>query len=208
MLNKVFLVIVLDTDNSKFDRHIAAQIEMEDAKNLFKDGWNTKNDALKSTSSATSQCHFDMNGKSKVVCGDETVSPKVKSKSDMDLDNFLIPKNKLHVHTMSLDTKGKSNVLCGDETISPKGKSKLDMDLDNIAYRTRSNFHSKNECVDIDMMKPTEKISVKPKRKTCRSTTASADVRPKRKVKRSKTNSFLEFTKVAESRLVYVLIWL
>ncbi|KAJ0948713.1 hypothetical protein HanRHA438_Chr01g0030761 [Helianthus annuus] len=101
-----------------------------------------------------------MNGKSKVVCGDETVSPKVKSKSDMDLDNFLIPKNKLHVHTMSLDTKGKSKVLCGDETVSPKGKSKLDMDLDNIAYRTRSNFHSKNECVDIDMMKPAENISV------------------------------------------------
>ncbi|KAJ0492577.1 hypothetical protein HanIR_Chr12g0576451 [Helianthus annuus] len=89
---------------------------MEDAKNLFKDGWNTKNDSLKNTLSATSQCHFDSNGKSKVVSGDETVSPK--------------------------------------------GKSKLDMDLDNIAYRTRSNIHNKNECVDIDMMKPAENISV------------------------------------------------
>ncbi|KAJ0459105.1 putative transcription factor B3-Domain family [Helianthus annuus] len=185
-----FESIFNDTGDSKFNRYIAAQIEMEDAKNLFKDGWNTKNDALKNTPSATSQCHFDTKGKSKVVCGNETVSPKVKSKSDMDLDNFLTPKNKLHVHTMSLDTKGKSKVLCGDETVSPKGKSKLDMDLDNIAYRTRSNFHCKNECVDIDMIKPGENISVKPKRKTCRSTTASADVHPKRKVKGRKPIHF------------------
>ncbi|KAJ0435587.1 putative nucleic acid-binding, replication factor A [Helianthus annuus] len=91
---------------------------------------------------------------------------------------------------MSLDTKGKSKVLCGDETVSPKGKIKLDMDLDNIAYRTRSNIHNKNECVDIDMMKPAENISIH-----------HCVVRPKRKVKRSKTNSFLEFTKVAESKL-------
>ncbi|KAJ0752998.1 hypothetical protein HanPI659440_Chr09g0330751 [Helianthus annuus] len=49
-----FESIFNDTDDSKFDRHIAAQIEMEDAKNLFKDGWNTKNDALKNTPSATS----------------------------------------------------------------------------------------------------------------------------------------------------------
>ncbi|KAM0058606.1 hypothetical protein Hdeb2414_s0005g00172031 [Helianthus debilis subsp. tardiflorus] len=66
-----------DTEDSKFDRYIAAQIEMEDAKNLFKDGWNTMNDALKNTPSATSQCDFDTKGKSKVVCGDETVSSKV-----------------------------------------------------------------------------------------------------------------------------------
>ncbi|MFS7935994.1 hypothetical protein Hanom_Chr05g00410161 [Helianthus anomalus] len=52
-----FESIFNDTDDSNFDRLIAAQIEMEDAKNLFKDGWNTKNDALKNTSSATSQCH-------------------------------------------------------------------------------------------------------------------------------------------------------
>uniref|UniRef100_A0A251UW59 Uncharacterized protein n=1 Tax=Helianthus annuus TaxID=4232 RepID=A0A251UW59_HELAN len=52
---------------------------MEDAKKLFNDGWNTKNDALKETPSATSQCHLDMKGKSKVVCGDEAVSPKVKA---------------------------------------------------------------------------------------------------------------------------------
>ncbi|MFS8009658.1 hypothetical protein Hanom_Chr14g01287541 [Helianthus anomalus] len=74
---------------------------MEDAKKLFNDGWNTKNDALKETPSATSQCHLDTKGKSKVVCGDETVSPKVKSKFDMDLDNFLIPKNKFRVHELS-----------------------------------------------------------------------------------------------------------
>ncbi|KAJ0546916.1 hypothetical protein HanRHA438_Chr08g0350541 [Helianthus annuus] len=47
-----------DTDDYKFDRHIAALIEMEDAKKLFNDCWNTKNDALKETPSATSQCHI------------------------------------------------------------------------------------------------------------------------------------------------------
>ncbi|MFS7935995.1 hypothetical protein Hanom_Chr05g00410171 [Helianthus anomalus] len=58
------------------------------------------------------------------------------------------------------------------------------MDLDNIAYRTRSNFPSKNDCVDIDVTKPSENLSVKSGRKACRSTTSTADVRPKRKVKR------------------------
>ncbi|KAJ0490934.1 hypothetical protein HanHA300_Chr12g0461271 [Helianthus annuus] len=115
MLKKVLLGIVLvtfnfqilslylmyDTDDYKFDRHIAALIEMEDAKKLFNDCWNTKNDSLKETPSATSQCHLDTKGKSKVVCGDETVSPKVKSKFDMDLDNFLIPKNKFRLHKLS-----------------------------------------------------------------------------------------------------------
>ncbi|KAM0027529.1 putative transcription factor B3-Domain family [Helianthus debilis subsp. tardiflorus] len=173
-----------------------SRVEQRLSSDSFKDGWNTKNDGLKNTPSATSQCHFDTKAKSKVVCVDETISPKVKSKSNMDLDNFLIPNNKLHVHTMSLDTKGKSKVICGDETVSPK----VDIDLDNIAYRTRSNFPSMNECVDIDVTKPFENLSVKPKRKACRSTTLTADVRPKRKVKRSKNNSFLEFTKVAESR--------
>ncbi|KAJ0532711.1 hypothetical protein HanIR_Chr09g0400031 [Helianthus annuus] len=74
---------------------------MEDAKKLFNDCWNTKNDTLKETPSATSQCHLDTKEKSKVVCGDETVSPKVKSKFDMDLDNFLIPKNKFRLHELS-----------------------------------------------------------------------------------------------------------
>ncbi|KAF5786783.1 putative transcription factor B3-Domain family [Helianthus annuus] len=171
MLKNVFLVIVLvtfnfqilrlfltyDTDDSKFDRLIPAQIEMEEAKKLFKDGWNTKNDALKNTPSATSECDFDTKGKSKVVCGDQTVHPKV-------LTN-------------------------------------VDMDLNNIAYRTRSNFPINNDCVDIDMTKPSENISVKSKRKACRPTTSPSNVCPKRKVKRSKNNSFLEFTKVAETRL-------
>ncbi|KAJ0610378.1 hypothetical protein HanHA300_Chr01g0003111 [Helianthus annuus] len=49
-----FESIFNDTDDYKFDRHIAALIEMEDAKKLFNDCWNTKNDALKETLSATS----------------------------------------------------------------------------------------------------------------------------------------------------------
>ncbi|KAJ0455929.1 hypothetical protein HanRHA438_Chr15g0708431 [Helianthus annuus] len=81
MLKNVFLVIVLVTFNFQI-------IKMEEAKKLFKDGWNTKNDALKNTPSATSECHFDTKGKSKVVCGDQTVHPKVLSNVDMDLDNI------------------------------------------------------------------------------------------------------------------------
>uniref|UniRef100_A0A251USQ3 Putative DNA-binding pseudobarrel domain-containing protein n=1 Tax=Helianthus annuus TaxID=4232 RepID=A0A251USQ3_HELAN len=160
-----------DADDYKFDRHIAALIEMEDAKKLFNDCWNTKNDALKETLSATSQCHLDTKGKSKVVCGDETVSPKF----DMNLDNFLIPKNIFRLHKLSKNS--------------------------HIAYRTRLNVSRKNECVVIDIMKPSENITVKSKREACRSTTATADVRRKRTVKRLKNNSFLEFTKVAEIKL-------
>ncbi|KAF5804003.1 hypothetical protein HanXRQr2_Chr06g0278021 [Helianthus annuus] len=113
-----FESIFNDTDDYKFDRHIAALIEMEDAKKLFNDCWNTKNDTLKETPSATSQCHLDTKEKSKVVCGDETVSPKVKSKFDMDLDNFLIPKNKFRLHELSKNS--------------------------HIAYRTRLNVSRKN----------------------------------------------------------------
>ncbi|KAJ0528438.1 putative transcription factor B3-Domain family [Helianthus annuus] len=152
MLKNVFLVIVLvtfnfqilrlfltyDTDDSKLERLIPTQIEMEEAKKLFKDGWNTKNDALKNTPSATSECDVLTN---------------------------------------------------------------VDMDLNNIAYRMCSNFPINNDCVDIDMTNPSENISVKSKRKACRSTTSSSNVCPKRKVKRSKNNSFLEFTKVAETIL-------
>ncbi|KAJ0470726.1 putative transcription factor B3-Domain family [Helianthus annuus] len=170
-----FESIFNNTDDYKFDRHIAALIEMEDAKKLFNDCWNTKNDALKETLSATSQCHMDTKGKSKVVCGDETVSPKVKSKFDMDLDNFLIPKNKFRLHKLSKNS--------------------------HIAYRTRLNVLRKNECVVIDIVKPSENITVKSKREACRSTTATTDVRRKRTVKRLKNNSYLEFTKVAEIKL-------
>ncbi|KAJ0624094.1 putative transcription factor B3-Domain family [Helianthus annuus] len=166
-----FESIFNDTDDYKFDRHIAALIEMEDAKKLFNDCWNTKNDALKETLSATSQCHLNTKGKSKVVCGDETVSPKVKSKFDMDLDNFLIPKNKFRLHKLSNNS--------------------------HIAYRTRLNVSRKNECVVIDIMKPSENIT----REACRSTTATADVRRKRTIKRLENNLFLEFTKVAEIKL-------
>ncbi|KAM0071137.1 hypothetical protein Hdeb2414_s0001g00021461 [Helianthus debilis subsp. tardiflorus] len=127
-----FESIFNDTDDYKFDRHIAALIEMEDAKKLFNDCWNTKNDALKETPSATSQCHLDTKGKSKVVCGDETVSPKVKSKFGMDLDNFLIPKNKFRLHELSKNS--------------------------HIAYRTPLNVSRKNECVVIDIMKPSENV--------------------------------------------------
>ncbi|KAJ0901260.1 putative transcription factor B3-Domain family [Helianthus annuus] len=148
-----------------------SHVEEGVAGDSFNDCWNTKNDALKETLSATSQCHLDTKGKSKVVCGDETVSPKF----DMNLDNFLIPKNIFRLHKLSKNS--------------------------HIAYRTRLNVSRKNECVVIDIMKPSENITVKSKREACRSTTATADVRRKRTVKRLKNNSFLEFTKVAEIKL-------
>ncbi|KAJ0814290.1 hypothetical protein HanRHA438_Chr17g0826381 [Helianthus annuus] len=109
---------------------------------------------------------------------------------------------------LKFDTNGKSKVVCGDQTVHPKVSSNVDMDLDNIAYRTRSNFPINNDCVDIDVTKPSENISVKSKRKACRSTTSPSNVCPKRKVKMSKKNSFLEFTKVAETRMVYLLMCL
>ncbi|KAJ0804651.1 hypothetical protein HanPI659440_Chr02g0040541 [Helianthus annuus] len=76
-------------------------------------------------------------------------------------------------------------------------------DNSHIAYRTRSNVSRRNECVVIDIMKPAEDITAKPKRKACRSITATTDVvrRKRHTVKRLKTNAFFEFTKVAESRL-------
>ncbi|KAM0034987.1 hypothetical protein Hdeb2414_s0015g00441241 [Helianthus debilis subsp. tardiflorus] len=103
-----------------------------------------------------------------------------QSKFDMDLDNFLIPKNKFRVHELSKNS--------------------------HISYRARSNVSRQNECVVIDIMKPSENITVKSKREACRSTTVTADVCRKRTVKGLKNNSFLEFTKVAKSRLVYVMI--
>ncbi|KAJ0544619.1 hypothetical protein HanHA89_Chr09g0363661 [Helianthus annuus] len=124
MLKNVFLVIVLVTFNFQI-------IKMEEVKKLFKDGWNTKNDALKNTPSATSDI---------------------------------------------LTRKGSQRLFVV--------LSNVDMDLDNIAYRTRSNFPINNDCVDIDVTKPSENISVKSKRKACRSTTSPSNVCPKRKVKR------------------------
>ncbi|KAM0044733.1 putative transcription factor B3-Domain family [Helianthus debilis subsp. tardiflorus] len=167
-----FEYIFNDADDYKFDRHIAALIEMEDAKKLFNDCWNTKNDALKETLSATSQCHLDTKGKSKVAV---VMKLFLQSKFDMNLDNFLIPRNIFRLHKLSKNS--------------------------HIAYRTRLNVSRKNECVVIDIMKPSENITVKSKRGACRSTTATADVRRKRTVKRLKNNSFLEFTKVAEIKL-------
>ncbi|KAJ0603955.1 putative transcription factor B3-Domain family [Helianthus annuus] len=168
-----FESILNDTDDSKFDQFFASLIEMEDVKKKFKD------DLIKKT---------DPKGKAKVV-GDESVPSKVKSIFEMDVDNFLIPKNKFHVYTAMPKRKAVRSV----------------SDNSHIAYRTRSNVSRRNECVVIDIMKPAEDITAKPKRKACRSITATVDVvrRKRHTVKRLKTNAFFEFTKVAESRLLY-----
>ncbi|MFS7912064.1 putative transcription factor B3-Domain family [Helianthus anomalus] len=100
-------VVIADIDDSKFDKFFSSLIEMEDVKK-------------KKT---------DPKGKTKVV-GDENQTSKVKTKFEMDLDNFLIPKNKSHV-----DPKGITYVGDGNQTSKvclQLVKSKFEMDLDNF----------------------------------------------------------------------------
>ncbi|KAJ0792904.1 putative transcription factor B3-Domain family [Helianthus annuus] len=97
-----FESIFNDIDDSKFDKFFSSLVEMEDIKKKFKDDLNKKTDPK---------------GKAKVV-GDESLSSKVKSMFEMDLDNFLIPKNKFHVYTV--DPRGKSNVFACDRSLSSK----------------------------------------------------------------------------------------
>ncbi|KAM0010707.1 hypothetical protein Hdeb2414_s0070g00772381 [Helianthus debilis subsp. tardiflorus] len=80
-----FESIFNDIDDSKFDKFFLTLVEMEDVKKKFKDDLNKKTDPK---------------GKAKVV-GDESLFSKVKSMFEMDLDNFLIPKNKFHLYTVT-----------------------------------------------------------------------------------------------------------
>ncbi|KAJ0795759.1 hypothetical protein HanPI659440_Chr04g0154191 [Helianthus annuus] len=86
---------------------------MEDVKKKFKDDLDKKTDPKVKTN----------------VVGDKNQASKVKSKFEIDLDNFFIPKNKSHV-----DPKWKTNVV-GDENQTSKVKSKFEMDLDNFLIR-------------------------------------------------------------------------
>ncbi|MFS7948914.1 hypothetical protein Hanom_Chr06g00565411 [Helianthus anomalus] len=105
-------------------------------------------------------CVFDTKGKSKVVFGDETVSPKVKSKFDMDLDNILIPKNKFHVYP-----KGMSNaVVCAQEPSLKVVSEVVSMPLvkECIAYHIRLKVQKINDSMVIRVIRPTENIVVSP----------------------------------------------
>ncbi|KAJ0463686.1 putative transcription factor B3-Domain family [Helianthus annuus] len=141
----------------------------------------------------------DPRGKSNVVVCDRSVSSKVvadkvrrmplveetsKSSSKVDLHNFVVLKKK--------------------KKAMPKSKAVRSVsENSHIAFRTRLNFSNNNECVVIDIVKPAENITAKPKRKACRSITPMADVVGRKcyTVKRLKTNAFFEFTKMAESKL-------
>ncbi|KAJ0795760.1 putative transcription factor B3-Domain family [Helianthus annuus] len=70
-------------------------------------------------------------------------------------------------------------------------------DESHITHRTRSKFTKKNESVVVDSMKPVETIYV-------RSIPHTSDVVSRKcsTLKRSKKVSFIEFTKVAESRML------
>ncbi|MFS7944782.1 hypothetical protein Hanom_Chr06g00516341 [Helianthus anomalus] len=72
-----------DIHDSKFDKFFSSLLGMEDLKKKFKDDLDKKTEPK---------------GKANVV-GDENESSK--SKFEMDLDNFLILKNKFHVYMLT-----------------------------------------------------------------------------------------------------------
>uniref|UniRef100_A0A251THP4 Uncharacterized protein n=1 Tax=Helianthus annuus TaxID=4232 RepID=A0A251THP4_HELAN len=146
----------------------------------------------------------------------EDLKKKDKSNFEMDLDKFLIPKNNSHV-----DPTRKTNIFISEPSLSsivvsdtiPKYKVDVGQivlpikrkatqkckavmlvsDESLIAHRTRSKFRNKNESVVVDKFMAAETTSVSRKRST---------------LKRSKTISTIEFTKVAENRMVCVFILL
>ncbi|MFS8020520.1 putative transcription factor B3-Domain family [Helianthus anomalus] len=117
----------------------------------------------------------------------EDLKKKDKSNFEMDLDKFLIPKNNSH-------TIPKYKVDVGQIVLPIKRKATqkckavmLVSDESLIAHRTRSKFRNKNESVVVDKFMAAETTSVSRKRST---------------LKRSKTISIIEFTKVAENRMI------
>ncbi|MFS7995480.1 putative transcription factor B3-Domain family [Helianthus anomalus] len=189
VLNLCSMILMIPSLKTFF----SSQLEMEELKKKFKDDWDRKTEPQ---------------GKASVVC-DEDLTIKDKSKFEMDLDQFLIPKNKSHVDptgktiflfseptlcsTVVSDAIPKYTIDVG-QTVFPRKrkatrKCKTDMIVSDeylVAHRTRSKFRNKNESVVVDKITPTETTSVTRKRST---------------LKRSKSVSIIEFTKVAENRL-------
>ncbi|MFS7906579.1 hypothetical protein Hanom_Chr01g00060941 [Helianthus anomalus] len=187
-------LLIADIDDSKFDNFFSSLVEMEDVKKKFKDDLNKKTDPKgksKVVGDESLSSKVDPRGKSNVFACDRSLSSKVvsdvkrmpfvgdtlKSNPKVDVDKFVVPKEKKDM------PKCKAIMLVSDES--------------HIAHRTPSKFTKKNECVVIDIVKPVETIYF-------RSITHTADVvgRKHVQVKRLKINSIIEFTKMAESRLV------
>ncbi|MFS7894749.1 hypothetical protein Hanom_Chr09g00778211 [Helianthus anomalus] len=179
---------------------------------LFKDNWDKNTEPQgKARVVYDEDLTLKDDPKAKTPTGvDKNLCLKDKSKFEMDLDKFLIPKNKSHV-----DPTGKTNVVFSEPTLcstyvsdaiptytvdvaqsvlprkrkaTPKCKTFMIVsDESLIAHRTRSKFTKKNEYVVVDKITATETASVTPKRST---------------MKRSKKVAIIEFTKVAKNRLV------
>ncbi|MFS7998179.1 putative transcription factor B3-Domain family [Helianthus anomalus] len=129
-----------------------------------------------------------------IVVVDENLSLKDKSKCQTDLDNFLIPKTVIFFQPTLCSTAIPKNTVDVGQTVLPRKrkatrKCKTIMivsDDSPIAHRTRSKYKNKNEYVVVDKITAAETASVCRKRSN---------------LKRTKTDSFIEFTKVAENRL-------
>ncbi|KAJ0666434.1 putative transcription factor B3-Domain family [Helianthus annuus] len=218
-----------DIDDSKFDNFFSSLLEMEDLKKKFKDDWDRKTEGQGKSSffcDEDSTMKDDPKAKTIVVV-DENLSVKVlfvllnsiflnlnvfvyiifrnmfsflqdKSKCQTDLNNFLIPKNVIFSQrtlcsTVVSDAIPKNTVDVGQTVLPRKRKATrkcktvmIVSDDSVIAHRTRSKYRNKNESVVVDKITAAETSYVCRKRSN---------------LKRTKTDSFIEFTKVAENRL-------
>ncbi|MFS7922592.1 putative transcription factor B3-Domain family [Helianthus anomalus] len=217
-----------DQDDAKFDTFFSSLLEMEDLKKKFKEYWDSKTEG-KGKSSVVCDVDSTMKDDPKAKTIDnvnEDISLKVvfvllkllfvnltefvyiilkfmfcffqdKSISDMDLDSFLIPKNVM-VNEPSLCSTVVSDAITNNtvdvrQSVLPrkmkapkKCKSVIIQSHESvIAHRTRSKFGNKKEAV-VDKVAAAEPVPVCRKRSN---------------LKTMKTDSFIEFTKVAENRL-------
>ncbi|KAM0005664.1 hypothetical protein Hdeb2414_s0204g00831851 [Helianthus debilis subsp. tardiflorus] len=188
-----------DKDDSKFDTFFSSLLEMEDLNKKFKENWDTKTEGQ---------------GKSSVVCDEdstmkndpkaktivdvyEDISLKDKSMSQTDLDNFLISKNVM-VYEPSLCSTVVSDAIPNNtvdvrQSVLPRKRKAtrkfksvmIVSDESVIAHRTRSTYRNKKEAV-------VDKVTAAETGLVCRK---------RSNLKMTKTDSFIEFTKVAENRL-------
>ncbi|KAM0018679.1 putative transcription factor B3-Domain family [Helianthus debilis subsp. tardiflorus] len=188
-----------DQDDAKFDTFFSSLLEMEDVKKKFKENWDSKTEGK---GKASVVCDVDStmkdDPKAKTIDNvNEDITLKDKSMSDMDLDSFLIPKtvmmnepslcsaavsdaitnNTADVRQSALPRKMKAPKKCNSVIIQSHDSV--------IAHRTRSKFGNKKETV-VDKVEAAEPVPVSRKRSN---------------LKTMKTDSFIEFTKVAENRL-------
>ncbi|KAJ0554661.1 putative transcription factor B3-Domain family [Helianthus annuus] len=188
-----------DQDDAKFDTFFSSLLEMEDLKKKFKENWDSKTEG-KGKSSVVCDVDSTMKDDPKaktIVNVNEDITLKDKSMSDMDLDSFLIPKNVMFYEPSLCSTVVSdaitNNTVDVRQSVLPrkmkapkKCKSVIIQSHESvIAHRTRSKFGNKKEVV-VDKVTAAESVPVCRKRSN---------------LKTMQTDSFIEFTKVAENRL-------